>query len=91
MATTRYQPPEHDVVQVEGILDDAGGGDAGAEDVLLAGQVVRCAAAVTVGQKTGARRADSTVLSWQCRQAARDPTYPAPTFYTHTYICYHLL
>ena len=35
------QQPEHDIVQVEGVLDDARGGDPGSEDVLLSGQIVR--------------------------------------------------
>ena len=33
-------PPKDDAVEVEGVLDDAGGGHPGAEDVLLRGQVV---------------------------------------------------
>lgn len=32
-------PPEDDVLQVEGVLDDAGGGDPDPQDVLLRGDV----------------------------------------------------
>jgi hypothetical protein len=45
--------PEDNVVQVEGILDDAGGGHSGPQDVLLRGQVVGVSHPVNVRQKAG--------------------------------------
>lgn len=42
--------PEHDALQVEGVLDDAGGGHADAQHVLLRGQVARAGDAVHVRQ-----------------------------------------
>ena len=43
---------ESDLLQVEGVLDDAGGGHPHPQDVLLARQVVRHRYAVNVGQVT---------------------------------------
>jgi hypothetical protein len=45
--------PEHNLVKVEGILDDAGGGHTRPQDVLLRRHVVRLSHPVQVGQETG--------------------------------------
>lgn len=42
--------PEHDALQVEGVLDDASGGHADAQHILLRGQVARAGDAVHVRQ-----------------------------------------
>lgn len=49
--------PEHDALQVEGVLDDAGGGHADAQHVLLRGQVARAGDAVHVRQVAAAGQA----------------------------------
>ena len=36
----RRMKPKHDAIKVEGVLNDASGGDPGAKDVLLGGEVV---------------------------------------------------
>jgi len=45
-------PPEDDAVEIEGVLDDARGGDARAQDVLLGGQVLGVGDAIGVADET---------------------------------------
>ena len=47
-----YVLPEHYSIQVEGVLNDAGGGHPGPQDILLGGQVVRILYTRHVVQKT---------------------------------------
>ena len=50
-----YRLPEHYSIKVEGVLNDAGGGHPGPQDILLRGQVVWILYAHHVIQKTEAR------------------------------------